>query len=304
MDFVIKTAKTVQEAVNEGIKELGITEAEAEIEVLEEPKGGFLGILGSKDAIVKIKKKEDISSFVRDLLYDKEEKKPKKVLKKTQKKFEDTAEIIEEKPVLQREKVVEKPVSEEVNSKIDEVTDEVFEKDSFEEQEQKPKREILDIWNDIEIKNHSEEFLSKILDNFGINYSLLTTLEKNNLNVEIRSENVSELGVVIGKHGITLDSLQYLLSLVVNKHREEFIRVSIDSNNYRDKRRKTLENLARKSVEKVKKYKRPIKLEPMNPSERRIIHLILQDYEGISTYSEGKDPYRRVVIASDRHNKR
>lgn len=301
MDFVIKTAKTVQEAVNEGIKELGITEAEAEIEVLEEPKGGFLGILGSKDAIVKIKKKEDISSFVKDLLYDKEEKRPKKVLKKTQKVTEEKVEEIIETPTPIVEEVVE--IEEEVVLEEEISLPETEEFDG-EEETYKPNREIKEVWNDIEIKNHTEEFLSKILEKFNINYNLLVTLEKNNLNVDIKSENVSELGVIIGKHGITLDSLQYLLSLVANKHREEFIRVSIDSNNYRDKRRKTLENLARKSVDKVKRYKRSVKLEPMNPSERRIIHLILQDYDGITTYSEGKDPYRRVVIAAERSNKR
>ena len=301
MDFVIKTAKTVQEAVNEGIKELGITEAEAEIEVLEEPKGGFLGILGSKDAIVKIRKKEDISSFVKDLLYDKEEKRPKKVLKKTQKVTEEKVEEIIETPTPIVEEVVE--IEEEVVLEEEISLPETEEFDG-EEETYKPNREIKEVWNDIEIKNHTEEFLSKILEKFNINYNLLVTLEKNNLNVDIKSENVSELGVIIGKHGITLDSLQYLLSLVANKHREEFIRVSIDSNNYRDKRRKTLENLARKSVDKVKRYKRSVKLEPMNPSERRIIHLILQDYDGITTYSEGKDPYRRVVIAAERSNKR
>lgn len=301
MDFVIKTAKTVQEAVNEGIKELGITEAEAEIEVLEEPKGGFLGILGSKDAIVKIKKKEDISSFVKDLLYDKEEKRTKKVLKKTQKVTEEKVEEIIETPTPIVEEVVE--IEEEVVLE-EEISIPETEEFDGEEETYKPNREIKEVWNDIEIKNHTEEFLSKILEKFNINYNLLVTLEKNNLNVDIKSEKESELGVIIGKHGITLDSLQYLLSLVVNKHREEFIRVSIDSNNYRDKRRKTLENLARKSVDKVKRYKRSVKLEPMNPSERRIIHLILQDYDGITTYSEGKDPYRRVVIAAERSNKR
>ena len=109
-----------------------------------------------------------------------------------------------------------------------------------------------------------------------------------------------EMGVLIGKRGQTLDSLQYLVSLVVNREVEEYIRVKVDTENYRQRRRETLENLAKNIAYKVKKTRRPVCLEPMNPYERRIIHSTLQNDKYISTHSEGDEPFRRVVITYKR----
>ena len=106
-----------------------------------------------------------------------------------------------------------------------------------------------------------------------------------------------DMGVLIGKRGQTLDSLQYLVSLVVNKEAEEYIRVKVDTENYRKRRKETLENLAKNIAYKVKRTKRSVSLEPMNPYERRIIHSNLQDSETVTTYSVGSEPYRKVVIA-------
>ena len=108
------------------------------------------------------------------------------------------------------------------------------------------------------------------------------------------------MGVLIGKRGQTLDSLQYLVSLVVNKEMEEYIRVKVDTENYRQRRKETLENLAKNIAYKVKKTRRPVSLEPMNPYERRIIHSTLQNDRYISTHSEGDEPYRRVVVTYKR----
>ena len=105
-----------------------------------------------------------------------------------------------------------------------------------------------------------------------------------------------EMGVLIGKRGQTLDSLQYLTSLVVNKDVENYIRVKVDTENYRKRRKDTLENLAKNIAFKVKRTKRPVSLEPMNPYERRIIHSALQNDRYVTTYSEGDEPYRRVVV--------
>lgn len=107
----------------------------------------------------------------------------------------------------------------------------------------------------------------------------------------------NEMGVLIGKRGQTLDSLQYLVSLVVNKNVEDYIRVKVDTENYRQRRRETLESLAKNISFKVKRTKRPVSLEPMNPYERRIIHSALQNDKFITTYSEGDEPYRHVVVA-------
>lgn len=106
-----------------------------------------------------------------------------------------------------------------------------------------------------------------------------------------------EMGVLIGKRGQTLDSLQYLVSLIINKETEEYIRVKLDTENYRERRKETLENLAKNIAFKVKRTKRPVSLEPMNPYERRIIHSALQNDHYVTTYSEGEEPYRHVVVA-------
>jgi spoIIIJ-associated protein len=109
-----------------------------------------------------------------------------------------------------------------------------------------------------------------------------------------------EMGVLIGKRGQTLDSLQYLVSLVVNRESSEYIRVKVDTENYRDRSRETLENLAKNIAYKVKRSRRPVTLEPMNPYERRVIHSVLQGDKMITTYSEGDEPFRRVVVAMKR----
>ena len=117
--------------------------------------------------------------------------------------------------------------------------------------------------------------------------------EENCLNIEISGE---DMGVLIGKRGQTLDSLQYLVSLVVNKGTKEYLRVKVDTENYRERRNKTLENLAKNMAFKVKRTRRSVTLEPMNPYERRVIHSALQNDSYVTTHSEGEEPYRKVVI--------
>ena len=106
----------------------------------------------------------------------------------------------------------------------------------------------------------------------------------------------ADMGVLIGKRGQTLDSLQYLSSLVVNKNTEDYIRVKVDTENYRERRKATLENLAKNIAQKVKRTRKPVSLEPMNPYERRVIHSALQNDPEVTTHSEGEEPYRRVII--------
>lgn len=319
MSFIIKTAKTVDEAIEKGLIELGLTRSEVEIEVLEEAKSGFLG-LGQKDAMVKIKEKEDISSFVRNILYDgpKEEEKKEEVLEEKEEiRVQPKEEVIVEatgQADLEEEVVEVEPVENEEVEIIETLQEEEPTEDTFVEEEEEDfeeddedndfegrpypyKKNIDDIWTDIEVKNKSEEFLQTIIDEFNISYDLDLDFDGDNLNVEIKSPNPTSLGIVIGKHGSTLDSLQYLLSQVINKHKENFIRVKVDANGYRDKRNKNLEKKAKRGLDRVIRYGRPVKLEPMNPADRRIVHMVLQNYEGITTHSEGRDPYRRVVIS-------
>ena len=121
--------------------------------------------------------------------------------------------------------------------------------------------------------------------------------ESRHMNIDLSGE---EMGVLIGKRGQTLDSLQYLTSLVVNKGAENYIKVKIDTENYRQRRKETLENLAKNIAYNVKRTKRPVSLEPMNPYERRIIHSALQNDKYVTTHSEGEEPFRRVVVALKR----
>ncbi|MDD2968446.1 MAG: protein jag [Lachnospiraceae bacterium] len=148
-----------------------------------------------------------------------------------------------------------------------------------------------------------EEKAKKFLDEVfaAMNLTVLTELvfdkSENTLDVNLSGE---EMGVLIGKRGQTLDSLQYLVSLVVNKESEDYIRVKVDTENYRKRRKDTLENLAKNISYKVKRSKRSVSLEPMNPYERRIIHSALQNDKYVTTHSEGEEPFRRVVISLKR----
>ena len=121
--------------------------------------------------------------------------------------------------------------------------------------------------------------------------------EEKSMDIDLSGD---EMGVLIGKRGQTLDSLQYLVSLVVNKESEDYIRVKVDTEDYRKRRKETLENLARNIAYKVKRTKRPVSLEPMNPYERRIIHSALQNDKYVTTHSEGEEPFRRVVVTLKR----
>ncbi len=207
MKFVIKSAKTIEEAIKEALKELKAKENEVEIEVVEEPSKGLFGLIGTKEAKVKVSVK----------------------------------------------------------------------------------------FNPIEI---ADNFLSNIFNHMGIEAKCDIKVEDNTLYVDVKDISPSDMGILIGKRGNTLDSIQYLLSLAINKNMDEYLKVVVDSEGYREKREQTLIKLANKMAEKAKYSRRAVKLEPMNPYERRVIHSTLHDFEGVNTYSEGDEPYRRVVIVS------
>lgn len=138
-----------------------------------------------------------------------------------------------------------------------------------------------------------KEFLEKVFNAMGMKVSIDVETKEDEMNIELSGD---DMGVLIGKRGQTLDSLQYLTSIVVNKGRKEYIRVKIDTENYRLRRKETLENLAKNLAYKAKRTKNPVSLEPMNPYERRIIHSALQNDKYVTTHSEGEEPYRKVII--------
>lgn len=141
----------------------------------------------------------------------------------------------------------------------------------------------------------AKDFLSDIFKSMNLAVVIDAKYDdiENTLDVDLSGD---EMGVLIGKRGQTLDSLQYLVSLVVNKDVDDYIRVKIDTENYRQRRKETLENLAKNISYKVKRTRRPVSLEPMNPYERRIIHSALQNDKYVTTHSEGDEPYRKVVV--------
>lgn len=265
MNYVIKTGKTVDEAVREALNELNITRDNAEIEVLDEGQKGFLGLIGSKDATVKVWPKVDETKSILNEIFNEE---------------------------------IEPETSQEVVQNTDDELEIEDEEVSTDEVHMEEAIKTLDEENE-EILSAAREFLGKILETLELDNIVEMELENNTLNVNVNGDE-NRLGILIGKRGVTLDSIQYILNLIVNKKSSRYIRVNLDSSGYRDKRKKTLENLAGKMANKVLKTSRSIKLEPMNSYERKIIHTALQDFEGVLTHSEGKDPFRKVVIQKER----
>lgn len=198
MEYIEVSAKTVEDALTDASVQLGITSDQLEYEIVEKGSNGFLGLIGSKNATIRVKVKSSVEDEVREFLTS------------------------------------------------------VF--------------NAMKMQVEIEInKNEDERFLD----------------------VELKGD---DMGVLIGKRGQTLDSLQYLTSLAINKHSDVYYKVKIDTEDYRKRRRDTLENLARNIAYKVKRTKRPVSLEPMNPFERRVIHSALQNDRYVTTHSEGEEP--------------
>ena len=208
MEYIEVSAKTVEDALTDASVQLGITSDQLEYEIVEKGSNGFLGLIGSKNATIRVKVKSSVEDEVKEFLTS------------------------------------------------------VF--------------NAMKMQVEIEInKNEDERFLD----------------------VELKGD---DMGVLIGKRGQTLDSLQYLTSLAINKHSDVYYKVKIDTEDYRKRRRDTLENLARNIAYKVKRTKRPVSLEPMNPFERRVIHSALQNDRYVTTHSEGEEPFRHVVVTLKR----
>ena len=271
MEYMEFSAKTVQDAITEACTHFVVTSSSLEYEVIEEGSTGFLGI-GSKPAVIKARaKSEEIDEAKAVFTQEPEKKENKKEFKKEKKEFKDN-----KKEIKKEEKAEVKEVKEEVKT-----------------EEPAKKREINIDAADVE--KRATEFLKDVLAKMEIDNEVKAKYDasENCLNIEISGE---DMGVLIGKRGQTLDSLQYLVSLVVNKGTKEYLRVKVDTENYRERRNKTLENLAKNMAFKVKRTRRSVTLEPMNPYERRVIHSALQNDSYVTTHSEGEEPYRKVVI--------
>ena len=171
------------------------------------------------------------------------------------------------------------------------IIDNKIEKTEIKERENKEDKVVSE--SNLTPARDPKEFLADVFKAMDMEVEIISIQKGNEISIELAGP---DMGVLIGKRGQTLDSLQYLTSLVVNKGTSEYIRVKVDTENYRKRRKDTLENLAKNLAYKVKRTKKSVSLEPMNPYERRVIHSALQNDKYVSTHSEGEEPYRRVVI--------
>ncbi|MDU2109921.1 MAG: RNA-binding cell elongation regulator Jag/EloR [Peptoniphilus lacydonensis] len=273
MNYVIKTGKSVDEAVREALTELNINKEDANIQILDEGQKGFLGLIGSKDATVKVWPKEDENKNILNDIFNEDLEK-----EKSQDEVLDTYNEL---------KFENNDNSNEISyEKTEDIISEEEKKTSIEEENE-------------EILSTAREFMTKILETLELENIIEMELEENTLHINVNGDE-NRLGILIGKRGVTLDSIQYILNLIVNKKSSRYIRVSLDSSGYREKRKETLTNLAEKMAKKVIKTGRSVRLEPMNSYERKIIHTALQDFQGVLTHSEGKDHIRKVVIQKER----
>ena len=319
-DYVQFSAKTKSEAITKACIELGTSSDQLDIQVVSEGSSGFFGI-GSKPAIIKVRKIETVSDEeeikeivdtvkVEAIKEDENRKKAPKPRKKQAPRQEekkepkkaDLAKEPKEKPVKPaKEKTYkERPVKERQPKETEGTVKERQPK----ERPVKPSKPVEVITDPQEIKEIEERaivFLKDVFASMDLGEVEITSKYNTTdgcLEVDFEGE---DMGILIGKRGQTLDSLQYLTSLVVNKGKSNYIRVKLDTEDYRRRRKETLENLARGIAYKVKKTRKPVVLEPMNPYERRIIHSSLQGNKYVETISEGEEPYRHVVVRLKRY---
>lgn len=264
------SAKTVDDAITEALIQLGVTSDRLEYEVIEKGSAGFLGI-GMKQAVIEARRKPE----------PKEEK---------------VEEPVVEEPVKAEPKKVEavQPQKAAAEKKADEPQKAAFEKAVEKEVKEKVKKETKLVEVQSQTIEAVEDFLKNTMKAMDMEVELKTEIDQDGaLCVDMSGEH---MGILIGKRGQTLDSLQYLANRVANKHQEGYVRVKLDTENYRARREETLRHLAKNIAHKVKRNRRPVALEPMNPYERRIIHSALQSDPYVMTHSEGEEPFRKVVI--------
>ena len=267
-DYITVSAKTLDDAITEALVQLGVTSDRLDYIVVEKGSEGFLGI-GRKQAVIKARRKREekpVEETVEESKVEtpvKEEVKPeKKTEKKPAKEHSHTKKNVrEEKPEVKSE----------------------------------PKKEVELAKVEPQTIETCEKFIYDVMNAMGMDDVKVTSVvdEEGALSINMEGSN---MGILIGKRGQTLDSLQYLTNRVANKMQDGYVRVKLDTEDYRRRRKETLENLAKNIASKVKRTRKTVSLEPMNPYERRIIHSALQSDPAVSTHSEGEEPYRRVVV--------
>lgn len=270
MKTVRITAKTIEAAVAEGLKQLGISREEAVVHVVEQPSSGLFGLIHKKMAVV------DISAPDEEAAVEEPKEEPAPV---EAPKAETPAEepSVKEAPAPVTEEPKEAPAPEKAEATEKKGREEFV----FKQEEQEKTAE------------EAKKFLSSVFKGMHLDVTMECLMNEERILLNLHGEG---LGILIGKHGQTLDALQYLTNLAAGKAFHHHYFVLLDVENYRERRKDTLEALARRLAGKVKRTGEPVKLEPMAAGERRIIHLALQDDGAVTTESEGEAPHRYVVI--------
>ncbi|WP_423190332.1 RNA-binding cell elongation regulator Jag/EloR [Alkalibacterium sp. f15] len=277
-------ASTTEAAIEKGLKALGIDRNDATIEVKQEAKKGFLGI-GQKDATVVVKK-TNTKNVVEELL-------SKEVMLGEEK----TSTIRPSKKTPAKEEVKAEPVVEPVTEDPKETSEAFREKDETEEvkaSQPREQREVIFNEQDEAAINKVSEYLETIALKMGVDdVSIEVKRDHNRVKFSIDTE---DAGLIIGRHGKVLNSLQTLAQIQLHQEADNKLYAKVDAENYRDRRKQTVEQLATRTAEKVKRTKRPVILEPMPAHERKQIHRYLNQFTGVQTHSEGKDPHRYLVV--------
>lgn len=318
MDSARVSARNYDEALTKALIELGTTSDNVDVEIIERGTNGFLGIIGvkpwtlkvtvkkSKDTEVAKKKNTNVAKNVSASAAPKVSEKVREQKSPIEKKDEPVKEPVAQKKEVKVEPVETSKAKEEVKEISTEAVDE-YTKFYGEDNYESSNKKILTNDELEAVRGVVDSFLNDLFKAMDLpahaNYNF--SFKTNELSIVIEGE--EDLGVLIGKRGQTLDSLQYILSLVVNKSSESYIRIKLDTENYRKKRKEKLELLAKNIASKVKKTGRFTELEPMNAYERRIIHAVLQGDNMVSTKSVGEEPFRHITIypkKSFKQNKR
>lgn len=295
------SAKTLDDAITEALIQLGVTSDKLEYDVIEKGSSGFLGI-GAKQAVIeawrKVEKEETEKELEETLRSFKETislKSEEKPVKKEPEKREAEKKETEKKPYAHPERQKKKPRQTQAKKPASEKKEEKKPEETVPAPEKE--KQVLAKVEDQTIQA-VEQFVKDTLNAMGMEVEISSSIDEDGaLCVDMKG---SHMGILIGKRGQTLDSLQYLANRVANKHQDGYVRVKLDTENYRARREETLRHLAKNIAHKVKRNRRPVVLEPMNPYERRIIHSALQSDPYVTTHSEGEEPYRKVVVTLKR----
>ena len=293
------SAKTKEEAIELGLQELGVSIGDVDVMVVEEGSKGLFGLFGSRPVKVRLTVKDSEEDPLADLLEEKEPAKVQKTEKKAERKPAEKKAASEKKPAPEKKKE---------EKKAEQVSEPVKAEEKAEESKPAARPEIrpmekpevtmiaADQLAEDSPAGVAHAFLAELTRLMGVDVTIdMGTDAEGNVYGYINGDT---LGILIGRRGETLDAVQYLTSLKVNRGREGYTRVTLDTENYRAKREDTLIRLANRMANRALRTGRKVSLEPMNPYERRIIHYALQQTDGVTTHSEGDEPNRHVVITN------